>query len=189
MPQPRPTLADLFHRRWAVPVLAQLHLHTGAKFATLVHATGATPASIRQTLDHLIALGWVAPNPGYGHPLRPEYILTVAGQHLAPGCVTLDAALVRCNLRDIGLRKWTMPTLAALAHGSRRFHELAASLGTVTDRALSLSLSGLAGVPLVGRTSPRPGVPVAYRTIGRGRSIAPIAAEIQTRLRFDLPRL
>ena len=37
--------------------------------------------------------------------------------------------------------------------------------------------------------SPRPGVPVAYRTIGRGRSIAPIAAEIQTRLRFDLPRL
>lgn len=149
-----PTLADLFHRRWAVPVLATLHAQHGSKFATLVHTTAASPTSIRQTLDHLIAHGWVIPNPGYGHPLRPEYILTPSGEALAPAAADLDHALLDLDLRAIALRKWSMPTLAAMAGTPRRFGELALALPGITDRALSQTLRGLIAVPLAARLAP-----------------------------------
>ena len=37
-----------------------------------------TRDSLRRALDALIALGYVRRNEGYGHPLRPEYLITDA---------------------------------------------------------------------------------------------------------------
>lgn len=152
-PQPRlARLSALFHRRWGVPILAELHRGKGAKLVTLTMRLEASPGSIRLALDHLQQAGWVIPNPGYGHPMRPEYILTPAGERLAPACCDLDAALVRLELRDIGLRKWSMPTLDALRPGPARFKELRAALTPITDRALSLALGDLQGASLALRT-------------------------------------
>jgi DNA-binding HxlR family transcriptional regulator len=136
-------LATLFHRRWALPVVAELHRGRGAKLVTLINRLEASPGSVRAALDHLQDAGWVIPNPGYGHPMRPEYILTPAGVALAPACCDLDAALLRLDLRAIGLRKWSMPTLNTLRAGPARFTEIRADLPGVTDRALSLALGDL----------------------------------------------
>jgi DNA-binding HxlR family transcriptional regulator len=175
--EPGPALADLFHRRWGIPVLAALHNQQGAKFATLVHATAASPTSIRQTLDHLIAHAWVIPNPGYGHPLRPEYILTPAGERLGPAAAELDRVLLDLDLRTVALRKWSMPTLASMAAAPRRFGELARAMPGITDRALSLTLSNLVAVPLAARLGPTGGVP-EYTPVRCGTLLASRVREL-----------
>ncbi len=86
-------MAALFHRRWAVPVLAQLHRDRGAKAITLTNGLSVSRESLRATLDELIEHGWIARNPGYGHPMRPEYLLTRRGEKLGPTCVRLMAML------------------------------------------------------------------------------------------------
>ena len=90
---PAQRLAELFHRRWAVPILAELHRDRGAKFVTLAYRLSASQTAVRQTLDELIQRGFVRRNSGYGHPLRPEYLLTSRGDRLAPECTTLHDAL------------------------------------------------------------------------------------------------
>lgn len=159
------TLTQLFHRRWAVPILAELSRRDGAKFVTLVHSTGAAAGSVRATLDSLIELEWVTPNPGYGHPLRPEYLLTPNGAKLAPTCVRLDDALGALGLHEVALRKWSMPVLDSVSRAPRRFGELAARLVPITDRALSLSLADLSAAALVAR-----------RPCSAARTYAPTAA-------------
>src|SRR5947207_13068422 len=70
------TAIRLFHHRWAVPVLAELRRERGSRFVTLANRIGVTRDSLRRTLSALIDDGLVERNPGYGHPLRPEYVLT-----------------------------------------------------------------------------------------------------------------
>src|SRR5262245_41080710 len=86
-------LTSLFRRRWGCPIIAELHRSDGAKFVALVHKLQSNPGAMRQSLDELIELGWVRRNPGYGHPLRPEYLLTRSGEKIAPACADLDAAI------------------------------------------------------------------------------------------------
>jgi len=176
---PQPTIADLFHRRWAVPIFDHLERNRGAKFVTLVHTTGASPASVRQTLDHLIANRWVMPNPGYGHPLRPEYVLTPSGERLAPHCSALLRAVASESLDEIALRKWSLPTLGALAERPRRFRELANVLRGISDRALSQALARLGAVPLVAKCSAA-GRPSgwSYFPAGMGAELACRVAEV-----------
>jgi DNA-binding HxlR family transcriptional regulator len=168
-------LIPLFHRRWSVPLLAELERSGGAKFDSLAYSLGASPSAVRQTLDELISRGWVIPNPGYGHPLRPEYILTSGGHRLAPMCNRLDGMLRKLDLREVALRKWSMPALYVVGHGSRRFSEIGSALGSITDRALSLTLKDLysAGVLIreVGATHP----PVSlYQPTRTGQALIPI---------------
>ena len=165
-------LATLFHRRWAVPVLAELHRGRGAKLVTLVNGLEASPGSIRLALDHLQQAGWVIPNPGYGHPMRPEYILTPVGEALAPACRDLDTALLRLDLREVGLRKWSMPTLDTLRDGPARFTEIRAGLPGVTDRALSLALGDLQAGELALRA--RAERAAAYAASRRARGLCAI---------------
>jgi DNA-binding HxlR family transcriptional regulator len=92
-------------------------------------------------------LGLVRRNPGYGHPLRPEYLVTDAGARAAAVCARLVAAAPE---EVVNLRKWSIPALAALDSG-RRFSELRANLPGVTARSLALALKDLQAARLVER--------------------------------------
>lgn len=145
------TLVALFHNRWSVPILAELHRQRGSRFVTLTRTLGLSRESLRRTLAALIDGGLVGRNPGYGHPLRPEYVLTRAGEALARACTPLVEQLRRRNLEDVGLKKWSMPVVFALAEGPRRFSELRDGLEGVSPRALTLALKDLEAAGLVDR--------------------------------------
>lgn len=117
---------------------------------TLTNRLGVSRDSLRRTLDALIDDGLVARNPGYGHPLRPEYILTYEGRRVAGVCDRLLAVLN--GLEDVALRKWSMPVVHALGAGPQRFSELRNALSGVSPRALALALKDLQGAGLVERT-------------------------------------
>lgn len=144
-------LRALVRRRWAIPVLAHLLREEGDRFIPMAHALGASPPVLREALAHLIAEGLVMPNPGHGHPLRPEYVLTPAGERAAPTCGRVDQLLARLDLREVGLRRWTLPALLAVRQGAHRFGDIAGVLSPVTDRALSQALVTLTGASLLER--------------------------------------
>lgn len=173
MPIDPAQLARLTHRRWALPILAELARQRGAKFVTLVHGLGAHHLAIRQALDELIALGLVVRNPGYGHPLRPEYILTETGEAAAAICETINEHIVRRGWGDVAYRKWSLPTLLAVHRGSERFAAIRTSLGTATDRAVALALGSLCGAEvLTGRSLATDARAVLYGLKAPGREIA-----------------
>lgn len=162
-------LLHLFARRWSIPILAELKSSNGSKFVTLSRRLGASPAAVRQSLDHLIALGLAQPNPGYGHPMRPEYILTDAGDTLGPASMALDKAISRLELRESALLRWSMPTLFIIGKSSpARFSDIGTALGPVTDRALAQTLKKLQADSVVKRSiedsfPPSPRYSVAVR--------------------------
>ena len=145
------SIIPLFHHRWAAPVLAELHRSKGSRFVTLSNRLDLGRESLRRTLNALMEAGLVMKNPGYGHPLRPEYILTERGKQVAPACDRLVAALVRLKANDVGLKKWSMPAVLALADGECRYSELRKRLPEVTPRALTLALKDLGAADLVER--------------------------------------
>lgn len=129
-------------------MLAELRRQKGSRFAALTGHLGVGRESLRRTLDALIALRLVERNPGYGHPLRPEYVLTRHGEEVASRCARLLEALG--DDRDLVLRKWSLPVLTALRR-RRRFSELRDELPGVTSRALALALKDLEAAGLVER--------------------------------------
>jgi DNA-binding HxlR family transcriptional regulator len=106
---------------------------------------------LRPTLDRAITRDWVRRNPGYGHPLRPEYLPTELGSRLGRAARPLLVAVRRQGLEELAGRKWTMPVLLAVADGAARFSEIKAVLGSVTDRALAQALRELIAGGLVRR--------------------------------------
>ena len=173
------TLVLLFHNRWSVPILAELRRQRGSRFVTLSRTLGLSRESLRRTLAVLIERGLVGRNPGYGHPLRPEYVLTRAGERLAAGCGPLVDALRHERLDEIGLKKWSMPVVLALAEGPRRFSALREALETVSPRALALALKDLEAAGLVDRsvTDDYPPATV-YALTRKGRSLAPLVGRL-----------
>ena len=141
-------LIRLFHNRWAPAVLAELGRQKGSRFVTLSRVLGVGRESLHRTLAALIEQGLVARNPGYGHPLRPEYVLTSLGEPAARRCERLLGSLD--GHADVVLRKWSVPVLVALERPAR-FSELRARLPGVTGRALALALKELEGAGLVER--------------------------------------
>ena len=173
------SIVRLFHHRWAAPVLAELHRSKGSRFVTLSNRLGLGRDSLRRTLAALIDAGLVMKNPGYGHPLRPEYVLTERGRTVAPGCARLISALERLDANDVGLKKWSMPAVLALADGECRFSELRKRLPEVTPRALTLALKDLGAAELVERRVTGDYPPgTVYRLRGRAQPLARILAGI-----------
>jgi DNA-binding HxlR family transcriptional regulator len=167
------TLVALFHNRWSVPILAELHRQRGSRFVTLSRTLGLNRESLRRTLAALIDGGLVGRNPGYGHPLRPEYVLTRAGERIAAACRPLVEQLRRGNLEDVGLKKWSMPVVFALAAGSLRFSELREQLEGVSPRALALALKDVEEAGLVDRRVTEDYPPATmYRLTTSGRLLA-----------------
>ena len=144
-------LRDLFHRRWAMPTLAVLHRWKGAKFVTLHKKLGASAGSMRTTIDELIERGLVMKNPGYGHPMRPEYVLSERGEGTGACCDQLLRVIDSFDARKLALSKWSMPVLFAITPGNGRFGEIRAHCPGITDRALTQALKGLKSSRLIHR--------------------------------------
>ncbi len=137
-------LIELVHHRWNIPVLAELHRQSGAKFVTLVNRLGVSRGSLSTSLNDLIDQALVTRNPGYGHPMRPEYLLTPDGQDIGGQCLQLARLVERRKEADIAYRKWTLPLVAAIGVGVRRFNELRITLGDeATARAVTLGLKSM----------------------------------------------
>lgn len=172
-------LIVLFHHKWSVPILAELHSVSGAKFVALVKKLGMSRDSLRQTLDLLIQEGWVKRNSGYGHPLRPEYVLTAAGARLGPWCSRVMSILIALGVEDFGLRKWSAPVALGLQSGLQRFSELTAFLPGSSARAIALTLKNLQTAGLVERAVSNEYPPVTYyRLTRRGRRLATVIEEL-----------
>ena len=167
---------NMTSRAWALPILNSLRDGVPGRQAPLLNATGASRTAFAQSMEHLIGLGLVERNPGYGHPLRPEFRLTELGRSAAVLAHRIrlasqqdDQALLR--------RSWTLPILASL-HQPRHFNEIRRTLPSITDRALSHSLKELEDRCWVARAvveTARPPRPI-YSTINQGHAISRITA-------------
>lgn len=128
-------------RAWAIPILSSLHSGVAGRQAPLLSATGASRTAFAQSMDHLIELGLLERNPGYGHPLRPELRLTSLGK---------SVAAIADKIRDVSTeedwpllrRSWTLPVLTTL-HRPSHFIDIKRHLPMITDRALSQSLKSM----------------------------------------------
>ncbi len=169
----------LFKHRWTIPVLAALdELDGGAKFVTLQRRLGVSRDSLQRTLTTLVDTGLVGRNPGYGHPMRPEYTLTTRGSRLAPACAALLEGLRDLGVEDIGLRKWSLPLTYSLAQGSGRFNRLCDDLD-VTPRALAQALKELQHAGLVERLLVEDSPPrTEYRLTGKGKRLTPLISAL-----------
>lgn len=159
--------------RWSVSVMAALHRDGGMRFAALARQLGLSPHSLTRCLAHLREVDWVLPNPGHGHPLRPEYVLSEAGVPVAALCMRILEARTQLGLSPADLPRWGLPLLAGLAPEWSRFGELQARLAPVTPRALSQTVQTMIGHDLVHRRLEDrfPPLPL-YGLTGRGRDLA-----------------
>ena len=163
-------MLELFRFRWNVLILAELFERQGAKFVTLVMKLGVSRSVLNSTLRYLIGLGLVIPNPGYGHPMRPEYVLTESGGVAAVFCRELLCSVRDRNEGYLLQSKWALPLLFILSGREARFTELRMRLAPISPRALSVELKRLTETGLVDRCVLGEFPPVAiYALNPRGR--------------------
>jgi len=177
-------LIPIFHRRWAGSVLAELArddraLAGRSRVGAMAARLGAHPESVRKSIGSLVELGVVERNPGYGHPLRPEYVLSARGRALAPRFLELDDRLRGLELLELAQRKWTLPILYVVRDEGHRFRDIGLALAGVTDRALSMSLKDLCGAGVVARevvdgAPPRP----VYGAVGAGVEVGELVESL-----------
>lgn len=135
------TLVNATSRAWAMPILSSLHSGIAGRQAPLLAATGASRTAFAQSLNHLIELGFLERNPGYGHPLRPEFRLTDLGRTVAAIADKIERVSTEGDW-PLLRRSWTLPVLTSLYKPSH-FNDIKRRLPTITDRALSQSLKSL----------------------------------------------
>lgn len=136
-------LIDLVHHRWNIPVLAALTKHSGSKFVALVNELNVSRPALSASLTDLIDLGLVYRNTGHGHPMRPEYLPTKAGQEIGQRCVVLHDIVQRRKAADLAYRKWTLPLVAVMGEEALRFNEMMSALSDATPRAITLGLKSM----------------------------------------------
>ena len=170
---------NITSRAWALSVLSSLHTGVAARQAPLLAVTGASRTAFAQSMEHLISLDLLERNPGYGHPLRPEFRLTEQGVIAASIANKIYCATEERD-QDLLRRSWTLPVLTAI-HAPNSFNQIKRSLVSVSDRALSQSLQAMESRSWVSRRisdTVRPPRPV-YQAINAGGLISGItAAEI-----------
>ena len=159
--------------RWLVPLMAHIGAQGGSRFAMMLAALGLSRSALAASLAELQEAGWLARNPGHGHPLRPEYVLTGAGVPIAAFCRGVMAQRERLGLAPGQLPRWSLPLIARLDGESARFSALKTALLPVTPRALSLTLKQMLAVDLVDRALEAEFPPIAiYGLTGKGRELA-----------------
>ena len=162
-------------RRWIVPVLGAFGDDGGARFAQIAHRASISPESLKRTLNALIDLGWVHHNKGYGHPLRPEYRLTVKGCKVAKIAKQISVATRELALKPSDFNRWAYALIYIAASGKHRFSEIEAELGKASPRALAQSLKKLVEAGLIERTVKNSYPPKPHYTLTEdGQSLAKI---------------
>ena len=137
--------------RWAVPLLTDLAARGGARFVELLHRLQIPRESLSRTLEGAAAMGWIMRNPGHGHPLRPEYVLTAGGRRLATKAAEINAVQRRLGIVPSAMTRWSLPIIRSVADGNLRFNDLARAIPPVGPRALSQGLRTLTGQLLISR--------------------------------------
>ncbi|MEM1428693.1 MAG: winged helix-turn-helix transcriptional regulator [Pseudomonadota bacterium] len=135
-------LVKITSRAWALSILASLDRGVPGRQAPLLAAIGAGRTAFAQSMAHLIELGLVERNPGHGHPLRPEFRLTLKGLKAARMAGQILAADLPATEPGLLRRVWTVPVLA-VCQSPRHFGAIKADLAPITDRALSQTLKQL----------------------------------------------
>ena len=156
-------VVNITAKAWALPILWNLDAGVPGRQAPLLAATGANRTAFGQSLNHLIQLGIIERNPGYGHPLRPEFRLTKLGETAARMASRIRAATGDEKNRLLR-RAWTVPILSQLAEPNN-FGAFKRQLPMITDRALSQSLKLLETHDWVVRdvdVAARPPKPIYY---------------------------
>jgi len=180
------TLVALCHHRWGIPIIAALQRSAGgAKFVAIQSALGLSRDALSRTLAALGDLDLVLRNPGYGHPMRPEYLLTPFGEDAGPSSLAIWDAMTEHALEDALGRKWSLPALWAIGQGAERFTEAQRSLPGVTPRALTSALRDLEDAGLITRdvTDDRP-PGVRYSLTPAGGPIAALTDDLACALAF-----
>ena len=139
---------EIFQKRWNLRILALLYESNGARFVVMKRALNVNADSLTRSLQFLIQGGWVQRNPGYGHPLRPEYILTTRGCDAAPQCRKLVRTVDGLDVADTVYCKWSIPLLVTIKSGAVRFNRLREAL-EISPRALTQGLQRLCASDLV----------------------------------------
>lgn len=174
--------ARLSHFRWTLPVWGEVIARRGARTVELRHALGVAPVPLRRSLDRLTLLDLVVPNPGYGHPMRPEWVLGVLGKELASPAQRLLRCLAEHDLEERGRKKWSLPTLLAVG-GAERFNEISEALPEASPRAVTLALRDLVDAGWIVRSVEDTWPPqVRYRLTALGRRVVKPARAIARRL-------
>jgi DNA-binding HxlR family transcriptional regulator len=166
-------LRRLVAGRWLVPLMAHVGAAQGSRFAAMLAGIGLSRSALAASLALLQEAGWLRRNPGHGHPLRPEYILTAAGEPVAAFCMKVMAQREKLGLEPGQLPRWSLPLISRLGDDRARFSALRASLAPVTPRALSLTLKQMLSVDLIDRALEDEFPPIAiYGLTGRGLRLA-----------------
>lgn len=137
--------------RWLAPLIADLACHHGGRFVELSRRLHLPSESLTRTLSAGVTAGLIMRNPGHGHPLRPEYILTSEGIRIAAIAQAQLAAQTRVGLAPGTLTRWGLPVVHILGTGLNRFNDISRALATATPRALSQGLQTLGTFALVER--------------------------------------
>ena len=148
---PLEDLIALGKQRWMAAVLTDIGAHNGARFVELINRLSLPRDTLTRTLEAAQALGWVMRNPGHGHPLRPEYILTGEGARIAEIAARQLSTQAQVGLAPGTLRRWGLPIIHSLDAGFQRFNDLSRVLEIASPRALSQGLRTLAANHLVKR--------------------------------------
>lgn len=170
---PEEDLRRLIASRWFPPLLALAGREQGVRSAALVARLGISRSMLSAVLGQLLGTGWIVRNPGHGHPLRPDYILTEAGRPVAAWCERVMEERRRLGLDGKDLGRWALPLVGRLDRRWERFSWLEARLSPISPRSLSLTLKQLLEVRLVERRledafPPRP----LYGLTGTGQRLA-----------------
>jgi DNA-binding HxlR family transcriptional regulator len=132
-------LQQLSHGRWFVPLLSGIG-SGGTRSVELRQSLGLSASMLRRSLEQMQNQGWIMPNPGHGHPLRPEWVTTEKGATLIASCQAIMAERRALGLPAAGVGRWHLPLITQLIDQEKRFGELQNALSPVTPRALSLAL-------------------------------------------------
>ncbi|MFC1850092.1 winged helix-turn-helix transcriptional regulator [candidate division CSSED10-310 bacterium] len=131
---------SILHNRWSISIIAQIHLLGGTKFITLINHLSISRSVLTAALKKLMTHNLIIRNPGYGHPLRPEYLLTEQGCTIALFCQELVQCIEDHHASRIGQSKWALRIIFHTAKGGIRFSALKSCLSPITPRALSEEL-------------------------------------------------
>lgn len=169
-------LRQLSMGRWVIPILAAMEGEAGSRFGVLARRLPISRSVLSNHISLLERFGWISHNPGHGHPLRPEYLLTADGRRLAGWCERLIDQRLLLGIAPAGSGRWTLPVVCELDGRSRRFSELEQCLAPITPRALSLTLKQMRFEELVERREP-----ALYDLSSRGRRLAEVLVQVGTR--------